>query len=39
VQAQGGRQRHPNLIAVYEAERAAGRPYLVMEVVEGGNLP
>ena len=37
-QALGGRLRHPNLIAVYEAGRAAGRPYLVMEVVEGGNL-
>jgi len=37
-QALGGRLRHPNLIAVYEAGRAAGRPYLAMEVVEGGNL-
>jgi serine/threonine protein kinase len=37
-QALGARLRHPNLIAVYEAGRAAGRPYLVMEVVEGGNL-
>ena len=37
-QALGARLRHPNLIAVYEAGRAAGRPNLVMEVVEGGNL-
>jgi serine/threonine protein kinase len=37
-QALGARLRHPNLIAVYEAGRAAGRPYLVMELVEGDNL-
>ena len=37
-QALGARLRHPNLIAGYEAGRAAGRPYLVMELVEGGNL-
>ena len=37
-QALGARLRHPNLIAVYEAGRAAGRPYLIMELVEGDNL-
>jgi serine/threonine protein kinase len=37
-QALGARLCHPNLIAVYEAGRAAGRPYLVMELVEGDNL-
>jgi serine/threonine protein kinase len=37
-QALGARLRHPNLIAVYQAGRAAGRPYLVMELVEGDNL-
>jgi serine/threonine protein kinase len=37
-QTLGGRLHHPNLIAMYEAGRAAGRPYPVMEVVEGGNL-
>ena len=37
-QALGARLRHPNLIAVYEAGHAAGRPYLVMEFVEGDNL-
>src|SRR5262249_37371880 len=37
-QALGARLRHPNLIAVYEAGRAAGCPYLIMELVEGDNL-
>ena len=37
-QALGARLRHPNLTAVYEAGRAAGRPYLVMEFVEGDDL-
>jgi serine/threonine protein kinase len=37
-QALGACLRHPNLVAVYEAGRAAGRPYLVMELVEGDNL-
>jgi serine/threonine protein kinase len=37
-QALGVRLRHANLIAVYEAGRAAGRPYLIMELVEGDNL-
>ena len=37
-QALSARLRHPNLIAGYEGGRAAGRPYLVMELVEGGNL-
>jgi serine/threonine protein kinase len=30
--------RHPNLISVYHAGRAAGCPYLVMEFVAGDNL-
>jgi hypothetical protein len=37
-QALGARLRPPNLVAVYEAGRAAGRPYFVMELVEGDNL-
>jgi serine/threonine protein kinase len=37
-QALGARLRHPNLIAVYQAGRAAGCPYLVLELVEGDNL-
>jgi serine/threonine protein kinase len=37
-QALGARLRHPNLIAVYQAGRAAGRPYLVMELVAGDDL-
>jgi serine/threonine protein kinase len=37
-QALGARLRHPNLIAVYEAGHAAGRPYLVMEFIDGDNL-
>ena len=37
-QALGARLRHPNLIPAYEVGRAAGRPYLVMELVEGDNL-
>ncbi|HEV3257823.1 MAG TPA: serine/threonine-protein kinase [Gemmataceae bacterium] len=37
-QALGARLHHPNLIAVFEAGCAAGRPYLVMELVEGDNL-
>jgi serine/threonine protein kinase len=37
-QALGARLRHPNLIAVYQAGRAAGCPYLVMELVEGDSL-
>jgi serine/threonine protein kinase len=34
----GARLRHPNLTAVHRAGRAAGRPYLVMEFVEGDGL-
>jgi serine/threonine protein kinase len=37
-QALGARLRHPNLIAVYHAGRAADCLYLVMEFVEGENL-
>src|SRR6266545_3547015 len=37
-QVLGGRLRHPNLSAVYQAGDAAGCPYLVMEFVEGDNL-
>jgi serine/threonine protein kinase len=37
-QALGARLRHPNLIVVYEAGHAAGRPYLVMEFIDGDNL-
>src|SRR5437773_645712 len=37
-QALGGWLRHPNLITVYQAGRAAGSPYLVMELLEGDNL-
>ena len=37
-QALGARLRHRNLIAVYQSGRAAGCPYLVMELVEGDNL-
>ncbi len=37
-QALGARLRHANLVAVYEAGRAAGRPYFVMELVEGDSL-
>jgi len=32
------RLRHPNLVAAYDAGRAAGCPYLVMEFVEGDSL-
>jgi serine/threonine protein kinase len=37
-QVLGALLRHPNLIAVYQVGHAAGRPYLVMELVEGDNL-
>jgi serine/threonine protein kinase len=37
-QALGVRLRHPNLTAVYQTGRAAGCPYLVMELVEGESL-
>jgi serine/threonine protein kinase len=37
-QALGARLRHPNLTAVYQSGRAAGCPYLVMELVEGDSL-
>jgi serine/threonine protein kinase len=30
--------RHPNLVAAYQAGRAAGCPYLVMELVRGDSL-
>jgi serine/threonine protein kinase len=36
--ALGARLRHPNLTATYQSGRAAGRPYLVMELVEGDSL-
>jgi serine/threonine protein kinase len=36
--AVGARLRHPNLTATYQSGRAAGRPYLVMELVEGDSL-
>ena len=36
--ALGARLRHPNLTAVYQSGRAAGCPYLVMELVEGDSL-
>jgi tetratricopeptide (TPR) repeat protein len=29
---------HPNIVAVYDAGQAAGRPYVVMELVEGESL-
>jgi len=37
-QTLAARLRHPNLIAVYEAGRAADDPYLVLEFVKGYNL-
>jgi serine/threonine protein kinase len=37
-QAVSARLSHPNLIRVYQAGRAAGCPYLAMELVEGDNL-
>ena len=37
-QALGAQLRHPNLVAVYEAGHAAGRPYLVMEFIDGDDL-
>jgi serine/threonine protein kinase len=37
-QALGTRLRHPNLATVYQGGRAAGCPYLVMELVEGDSL-
>ncbi|HKB42373.1 MAG TPA: serine/threonine-protein kinase [Gemmataceae bacterium] len=36
--ALGARLSHPNLTAVYQSGRAAGCPYLVMELVEGDSL-
>jgi predicted Ser/Thr protein kinase len=32
------RQQHPNIVQVYEAGAVEGRPYLVMEYVEGPSL-
>ncbi len=32
------RLMHPNLIAAYDAGQVAGRPYLVLEFVEGHDL-
>ncbi len=32
------RVRHPNILSVYDYGTADGRPYLVMEYVEGGDL-
>jgi serine/threonine protein kinase len=37
-QALTARLMHPNLVAAYDAGRAAGRPYLVMEFVRGDDL-
>jgi serine/threonine protein kinase len=37
-QVLGAQLSHPNLVAVYEAGRAAGCSYFVMEFVEGENL-
>jgi serine/threonine protein kinase len=37
-QALSARLAHPNLVAAYHAGCLAGRPYLVMEYVEGDNL-
>jgi eukaryotic-like serine/threonine-protein kinase len=33
-----GRLQHPNIVVVHEAGEQDGRPYLVMEFVEGGSL-
>ena len=32
------RLRHPNIVRLYEMGEQAGRPYLVLEYLEGGNL-
>jgi serine/threonine protein kinase len=32
------RMKHPNVVAIYEISEHAGRPYFVMELVEGGSL-
>lgn len=37
-QALAARLRHPNLVAAYQAGRAMGRPYLVLEMVPGDSL-
>ena len=32
------RMRHPNVVQVYDVGESAGRPYIAMELVEGGSL-
>jgi serine/threonine protein kinase len=32
------RMKHPNVVGIYEIGEHAGRPYFVMELVEGGSL-
>jgi serine/threonine protein kinase len=33
-----GRLRHPNIVSVFDSGEEEGRPYYVMELVEGGSL-
>jgi serine/threonine protein kinase len=33
-----GRLRHPNIVQIYDVGEVAGRPYFVLEFVEGGSL-
>jgi serine/threonine protein kinase len=33
-----GRLNHPNLVRIYETGHVDGRPYAVMEYIEGGTL-